>query len=814
MVFLLLTLLGEGALSDTSMFNTAAYPTVADASVCDFASTSVINPALASGLGGAPDYDVPWLLEFEEGETGAETLLSGFTNVQAFSATVFQVLAPVNTVFDDTFVAQNGLESAQQLSNGVKMSAAFLGLLNGEVTPSVVSGESTLIAELTGGTAPSVNSLLGAGVPACFGIAAPADSSSTVTTVGTQATYTFNPSATAAQLAYYAMLLAQQPNVQFVEPTVTPVVMASNSALSVVNGDAKVVAQGHGVSGECEYFLDRDFNGAGEKVAVMDDGLYTASTFFYSPEDSPLPCSFGSGSTDACCAADTGCGGYDATGCEATCTDTVADLGIQAFTTAATARRISSYVPLVDEYAAQHGTMVTATIVGEPLNGARNIDDCEEADGVRGVAPGATAVFVDLGSVANDNALQIPFTTFESVLQEFAYNVGANVVNLAWGADTRGAADAVTRSIDAFLVANDDAVVVAAAGEKANYTSNTALAKNAISVGVYSSTATATLRADVSVKFSSAVETGSIDAELDVTVSGSVVDNTCSVDSFQGASAATAIVTGQITLIEEYLKTATDVNIFQYDAAGVETINDGSGYTGATLKGILIAAANDNGYGAEYGNGFGVPTLENVLPFEEEHQTDLRLEEHVITATSAEAMRSITVTDTSKPLIVTVVYTDTAASPVGHSGNGVVNDVRLSLRTPLTQHFPNGVILFANGAVDGSGAATNTQKIIVPEPVEGTYTINIAPMFVATGTQQSVSVVVSGRFEVVQDGVTGQQAGDVTATPACCPWGTILPTTSCFPISFLVLIIIGVLAVGLALMICIKAQCQVKDTVG
>ena len=543
-------------------------------------------------------------------------------------------------------------------------------------------------------------------------------------------------------------------------------------------------------------------------LVITDSGLDTSSTFFFSYDNTILPCS--PHSAEACCAQTNNftCGEVVAeAGCEDTlCTTSTSGLAIQS---AAEARRVLSYVQAVDAIATtsdvlNHGTQVTSVVVGSPLQD--RFSSCAEtvgsADEFAGVANGAKAVFV---AIANEeNVLEVP-TDFGTILQEACYdNNNANVVLTAWGANTGGAADAVSRDIDAFLIANSDAVLVASAGLKDAANGNTALAKNGISVGLFSSEMSAALRPALTVQLSSPIDaaTSTVESALDSD------EETCFHGDFSGASAAASIVAGQVPLIEEYLKEVGQ--IFHYDTAGAEVVDNV--YTGSSIKAVLVAAANNNGLGETYGNGFGVPVLDKVLPFEEEHQVDLRVEEHTLNAGETRS-RTVTVTDTSKPLVVSLAYTDQATSPFAAS-NGVVNDVRLSLVPPSSTGSSSSPI-YPDG--DGNGAAANAQKVVIGAPVEGDYVIRVTAEFLSTASanDQTVSVAVSGRFSVEStETLTGQEAGEVTDTPACCPWGTLLPTTSCFPITFLVLILIGIFA-AMMLVICVfRAKCKVKDVEG
>jgi hypothetical protein len=802
--------------------------------------------------------DVVWLLDFvypnpNPDGTPGETVIAdniATTNVQTFSNKAFQVVASDSLTFDSAFRVEHSLATYAIMSNGVKLSASVMGLQNGDIklASDELSSVKTevILTVVDSGVIPenyldnivnhynNDNTPLAAvrTIPTCFGVSntiadlANSGSGSTATVIdATRVSVTFDARPDTPTLMYYMSLFANEPNVLFVEPTVAPHVMATTAnnenggpALSVTQGDATNVAQGLGVTRDCQYMNDRDINGNGEVIAVIDNGLLTDSTFFYGV-DQNVACA-DTASDAGCCVFENpeGCGALgDDCGSDVVCEPTLeATTGGYGIVTNTNNRRVLNYVPHADGIAAEHGTKVTSTILGNALND-RGFSCPQEfavaSDLVRGLADGAKAVFIDVGDEAvSENYLNIPQAQFGDMLQNLAYdNNGANEVVLAWGADTGATADAITRDIDSFLVSNRDAIVVSAVGDRDGTNGNTALAKNAISVGVFSSGSTTNVRPTLSVQFSNVLYAATTPS------SGDNVENYCGYSEFKGSSAAASVVAGNVALVESYLKNdalvrGNDAYLYEYNGDGDQTSTTAS-YTGATVRAILIAAANNNGLSEDYGNGFGVSSLDNILPFEYEHQTDVRIEQHTFAATGSSFSREITVTDAEKPLIIALAYTDTGTTPFA-AAHSIVNDVRLTVTSPSTQFYPEGIVHYSNGNKDALTSATNNQKVVIPVPETGTYTITVTADFVSTANSaaaQEASLVVSGRFSVEStDSVTGQRSGEVTSTPSCCPAGTLYPTTSCFSITYLVLILIVVIMLVLALIILFKNVCRVK----
>lgn len=131
-----------------------------------------------------------------------------------------------------------------------------------------------------------------------------------------------------------------------------------------------------------------------------------------------------------------------------------------------------------------HGTHVAGIIAG---NGAAWSGDAVRTP--RGVAPEAQLVIVGM---TNDG---VPATLDEpdlGVILAEATSRGASIVNLSWGSDAGGAYDRASHTIDRFVHANPEVLVVVASGNfgsapnghhKINTVASPGTAKNVITVG-------------------------------------------------------------------------------------------------------------------------------------------------------------------------------------------------------------------------------------------------------------------------------------------------------------------------------------------
>ena len=295
--------LGAGAVAQLSSSDLAAfYPsaaslagTSAGCTADDFAA-DVLPAADAFGYAGNPV--VPVLFQFGSDATNTESAIGGnASNLQTFSNLVLQGLvtaADIDTTFDSDFKVATGLASADAVPAGVKLAASVHHLQSRAVNLTVVDGSVSFIAELASGAAiPDLGAVVGhaSTIPTCFGIsnASLADlttAASLATPVNTTSRAHYSIPTTAFDfeagdsdnivsdsMVYIMALLANEPDVLFVEPTVQPTTRACavDAALSFPQGDAKEVAQGFGITGGCQYLHDRGIDGRGEVVAIIGE---------------------------------------------------------------------------------------------------------------------------------------------------------------------------------------------------------------------------------------------------------------------------------------------------------------------------------------------------------------------------------------------------------------------------------------------------------------------------------------------------------------------------------------------------------------
>ncbi|KAA8491203.1 Serine protease/ABC transporter B family protein tagD [Porphyridium purpureum] len=162
-------------------------------------------------------------------------------------------------------------------------------------------------------------------------------------------------------------------------------------------------------------------------------------------------------------------------------------------------RNLRCYFSTADFHDAQaHGTHVAGTAAGRhagTITGDNSVTELADLDQNNGMAPGALIVFTDIG--LSDGTLVLPQDLSGYFLSE-PYNRGARISSHSWGCFASDLSacytyDLQSRSTDAFLFSNLDAVALFAAGNSGTaYTpygdgrrtvSAPALAKNIISVG-------------------------------------------------------------------------------------------------------------------------------------------------------------------------------------------------------------------------------------------------------------------------------------------------------------------------------------------
>ncbi len=254
-------------------------------------------------------------------------------------------------------------------------------------------------------------------------------------------------------------------------------------------------------------------------------------------------------------------------------------------------------------------------------------------------------------------------------------------------------------------------------------------------------------------------------------------------DSISGTSMASPNVTGSLLLLQEHYSTL-----------------HGSFMTAATLKALAIHTADEAGPndGPDYMFGWGMLNTETAArTISDKDVNSLILEETYIPANPY----SLTVSATgTEPLMVTVVWTDPAGTPVPDQLDPrtpmLVNDLDLRLQDGSNTWYPY-ILNVQNpsaAAATGNNDVDNVEKIVIPDPAAGNYTINITHEGTISGGSQNFSLIVTGiqNGDFVQvstsdvSGVTAHSAvlsGSFTAegtppvTESGVVWGTLVNPT-------------------------------------
>ena len=301
---LLLLNLGAGALADhhggTSAYNSAAY-TAHDTtgSTCSPAAFAALDRSRSEGVAANR---VPILVEFAAGTADAEATLAGIVGdgAVAFSATVFQAFVgsvSIAGTFSNAVKEANNITNVTVVSNGAKLSVAVHAILAGKSAVRVITDaaagtqHSHALVYHSGGAVASLSAIENnyayptgetEEFPDCLvGVSPSANltaaiAAATTTAVSAGVTlYQFDAAQTSPHdYVYFLGLLANEPNVDFVEPVIEADTLSSSSVsaqvvLSFSPGDPRYTAQGFGVSGQCEYMHDREYDGSGEVVAII-----------------------------------------------------------------------------------------------------------------------------------------------------------------------------------------------------------------------------------------------------------------------------------------------------------------------------------------------------------------------------------------------------------------------------------------------------------------------------------------------------------------------------------------------------------------
>lgn len=377
-----------------------------------------------------------------------------------------------------------------------------------------------------------------------------------------------------------------------------------------------------------------------------------------------------------------------------------------------------------------HGTHVAGSLVGTG----------EASDGqYKGTAPGAKLIFHSI-----ENAKGKLVTDVETILQE-AYEEGARIHSNSWGADDKGEYSLSSLLFDRFLWEHPDMTVLVAAGndgEKGYKTiGSPATAKNVIAVG-----ATENVRPNLGKNSDKADDvwvsssrglTGDGRLKPDIVAPGTAILSTRSSLApsknfykrfnehyayMSGTSMATPILAGGVAQIREFLQEEGEKNP-----------------SGALVKAMLLTSA-DNLDEDIREQGFGRANLANAIETSYKDEKDgIRTREKVT--------YKVKVSDDSKPLAITLAWTDYPAAIVAK--RALVNDLNLKVTTPSGEKL-NGNDFFEAPYNDEVDNLNNVEQVWITEPEEGTYTVMVEGYNIPKGPQP-YALATTGKWQKTDD---------------------------------------------------------------
>ncbi|MEJ8546095.1 S8 family serine peptidase [Brevibacillus borstelensis] len=374
-----------------------------------------------------------------------------------------------------------------------------------------------------------------------------------------------------------------------------------------------------------------------------------------------------------------------------------------------------------------HGTHVAGSALGSG----------EASDGqYQGMAPEAELVFHSM--LTKKGYLE---GEVKDILGE-AYEDGARIHADSWGTDDNGNYGLDSYLFDQFLWAHKDMTALVAAGNQGDLGYKTigspATAKNVIAVG-----ATENDRPDVGGKeaddpdtvagFSSRGTTKDGRLKPDIVAPGSYIlsarSSVAPEDEFEalfddyyaynsGTSMATPILAGGAAQLRQFLLEEKELDE----------------PSAALIKAMLISGADDLDEDMRL-QGFGRANLLQAI------ETDF-VDEKEGLITGEEATFAVEVTDRTKPLAITLAWTDYPASPAAKKA--LVNNLDMTVTAPSGERF-NGNDFFRYPYDDEVDNLNNVEQVWISRPEEGLYTVNVKGFNIPKGPQP-FAIATTGKF--------------------------------------------------------------------
>lgn len=483
----------------------------------------------------------------------------------------------------------------------------------------------------------------------------------------------------------------------------------------ILNNVTKGIIQ-TGVRQESYPYHDAGINGTNQVVGVGDTGVDDLSCFFVNEDGQQVP--------------------------RSTYTDPTFDSSF---------RKVIQYVAYEDgsDNMSGHGTHVSGTVAGSTINSG----DADYEYG--GNAPGAKIAFFDMST--DGNSVWYPEPMSEYVFPA-SYEAGARLHSNSWGGPFNFYSNNEI-DIDTYLYNTPDFMIFFAASNDGSdgYFSigNPAVAKNIVTVGASMSSEG---DIDSMAYFSSIGPTFDRRIKPDIAAPGyyttsanasGVGVETCSVITYAGTSMATPATAGTAAVIRQYFE---DPRFWQATCNPSYALCAGGAFSprGATVKAALIHSGeamhsyNKNqgptyeppaalGTPPDYYQGFGRIFLQNVLPLEGVVDFGLYVEEATLTSLQL-ITYTVTVTDNSLPLRATIAWIDYPNSIV--SSKMLLQDIDLTVTSDVT-----GDVFYGNN-IPGDDI-NNVERVVISQPVIGTYTVKVTAKNFVEAATQPVSIIIS-----------------------------------------------------------------------
>lgn len=374
-----------------------------------------------------------------------------------------------------------------------------------------------------------------------------------------------------------------------------------------------------------------------------------------------------------------------------------------------------------------HGTHTAGTFLGDerPSNGL----------GFRGMAYKARLAFTNLGSVTSSN--------LNSVLTQ-DHNAGARVHSNSWGNDGTTAYNAWARDIDLFSFNNEDDLVLFAVTNLNSTVKTPENAKNCLAVAACTDNAASSHCSGGTANTNDGRRKPEIMAPGCSTVS-SQSSTSCGFFGLTGTSMACPAVAGAGLLVRQYYREG-------YYPSGAAVPADGFIPSGALIKATLINSAVDVTGIAGFPStreGWGRVLLENALYFIGDVRRLIVLADRRNAAgmtTGQVATHNFTVSNSSQPLEVTLVWTEKEATL--NANPAYINNLNLELVAPGGATYLGNV--FSGGASATGGTpdnVNNVEQILINNPPIGRYTVSVRAAAVNTTTPQGFALIATGSVQ-------------------------------------------------------------------